>query len=182
MKFVSTKVGLPEQATQEDIDTIVNYLLEQDDPLTYFLMWYLEYGTSIGHAPFHNAVSSIGNVAGCVLLRQWPFQVQLFICPPNIEIPHHVHPGVDSYEVYVAGQVDFSVEGQSIRDKSEITFDQIGQAALRAHCIRIKPDYSHGGKIGAEGGVFMSVQKWSVPFTCITQNHGEGEKLAPSPI
>lgn len=171
--------GKPNEITQENVDQLIEHLLAQPDPLTAFLLWYLDNGTPIGRAPFHDATSSIGNVSGCVLLRQYPFQVQLFICPPNIEIPEHTHPGVDSYEVYVSGQVDFTVDGQSIRDKSEITFDEIGQPALRSHCIRIRPESKHGGKIGAEGGVFMSVQKWNVPFTCITRNHDEGQKLEP---
>lgn len=167
---------------QAEIDKLIGSFLKEPDPLFAFIEWFLNNGSPIGNAPFCDATSSIGNVAGCVLLRQWPFQVQLFICPPNIEIPHHVHPGVDSYEVYVGGEIYFGVNGEDVRPMSDVGIDEIGQSSLRGNCIRIKPDCSHGGRIGAQGGIFMSVQQWSVPFTCITQNHGEGQEMAPSPL
>ena len=163
------------------VDDMVAAFLAQPDPVQALAKWYLDEAPSIGAAPFHCAVSRIGCVSGAVLLRHYPFQIQLFICPPDIIIPEHTHPDVDSYEVYIGGQIDFMINGSSVSPLEKRIADEEGWAALRGSVIRVKPTTKHGGKIGKEGGIFVSVQQWlnDVEITCITQNHSIGEVMHP---
>lgn len=125
-----------------------------------FLEWWWNTGTSID-VPFDDSVYADGRVNGTVLFRQPPYQVQMFVFAPDSVIPEHIHPNVDSFEVYLSGDIVFSVEG------SEVTPSFLSQRAgkdgrhvLYGHTIRIHPDTWHSGVTGPKGGVFLSVQKW----------------------
>lgn len=82
-----------------------------------------------------------GSLSGCVLYRDGQYQVQLFIVKPNSEIPPHIHPNVDSYEVYLSGDINFMCN-----DK---WFDQNKFGSY----IRVKENSYHGGKFGEEAVV-----------------------------
>ena len=43
--------------------------------------------------------------------RKAQYQVQIFSTPPNYIIPEHKHPNVDSFEIYLSGDIDFSLDG-----------------------------------------------------------------------
>jgi hypothetical protein len=85
---------------------------------------------------------------GVVLYRQAPYQVELFNVKPNSEIVPHLHPNVDSFEVYIGGDIKFMCNG--------VAFDQTVLGAK----IRVLPNSWHGGLFGEKGGCFLSVQKW----------------------
>lgn len=114
------------------------------DDLENFLQWWMENRNIQVDFEDLNRLVFDDQLSGVVLYRQPPYQVQLFLVPPNCEIDDHTHPNVDSYEVYVNGDVDFRVNG-------EISSE---------HVIRIHPTTSHGGSFGERGGCFISVQKW----------------------
>jgi hypothetical protein len=132
------------------------------DELEGFLQWFLNGGaTSIGAVPLLNAVHSIESVWSVTWYRQPPFQVQMFIVPPNYVIPEHTHPNVDSFEVYIGGQIRFSHSGEWVISEEDFTTPtERDLARKRGATIRVRPGDLHGGIFGPAGGVFMSVQQW----------------------
>lgn len=126
-----------------------------------FLVWVLNKSPNIGVIPLSNAVHYVEDVLSVTWVRLPPYQVQLFIVPPNYIIPEHTHPNVDSFEVYLGGQIRFSIDGKFVITEDEFSNpDEIGVSRMRGHTIRVKPDTLHGGIFGPSGGVFMSVQHW----------------------
>lgn len=136
-------------------------MTEQPDPLDDFLEWFLNRGTVLGRVPLFDAVSKVENVTRVVWYRDPPFQVELFIAPAGCIIPEHTHPNVDSYEIYIGGQIKFSHSGRFIVSDEDIARPtESGASCLRGKIIRVRPDDPHGGTFGPAGGVFFSVQHW----------------------
>ena len=120
--------------------------MNEDDDLTSFLNWWMK--SRPINTPADNSVTQAGAIYGVVLYRQAPYQVQLFIMPPYSSIEDHVHPNVDSYEVYLGGDINFRIDKEMYEPQD-----------LGAH-VRVRPDCWHGGLFGSNGGSFLSVQKW----------------------
>ena len=116
------------------------------DDLAGFLEWWMNNRPI--NTPQENSITQAGAIYGVVLYRQAPYQVQLFIMPPYSSIEDHIHPNVDSYEVYLGGDIDFRFDGEMYTPE-----------ALGTH-IRVHPNCWHGGLFGPRGGSFLSVQKW----------------------
>lgn len=98
---------------------------------------------------------------GAVLYRAGCWQVQLFILKPDSVIPEHRHPNVDSFEVYLSGDIEFSLDGKVMTPIGESAvpgFD--GHHVYLGTSIRVVPGAWHGAKSGAKGGLFLSVQQW----------------------
>tara|TARA_Y100000389_G_scaffold163856_1_gene167281 strand:- start:2598 stop:3050 length:453 start_codon:yes stop_codon:yes gene_type:complete len=122
------------------IDQIKNYTLEE------FLKYWLE------NKPFTPLVEGLNYVdilSSVTLYREYPFQVELFIAKPNIIIPPHNHPNVDSYEVWVSGDIDFMRKDRWYNHPHQ-----------KDYGIRVKHDTIHAAKTGPIGGCFLSIQKW----------------------
>ena len=135
------------------------------DELTNFLRYFLqEFPTKtngIGAVPLRGAVGKVEDVTKVLWHRHPPYQVQLFIAPPDCIIPAHMHPNVDSYEVFVGGQMQFSLRNEWVTvDAEEQTSNDYGLNNLRGQTIRVLPHDLHGGVAGPEGSVFFSVQHW----------------------
>lgn len=90
----------------------------------------------------------VAETHGIVLYRQDNYQVEMFSVRPNSEIEPHIHPNVDSFEVYISGDISFMCNGEWFSQNN------IGD------CIRVYPNSWHGGKFGEKGGCFLSIQKW----------------------
>ena len=91
-----------------------------------------------------------------IQFRNNQYQVQIFSTPPNFIIPEHKHPNVDSFEVYLSGDIDFSLEGSwlsnwDIRDHTFID---------NLFIVQVEHNAIHGAIFGEDGGRFMSVQHW----------------------
>lgn len=114
------------------------------DDLEGFLHWWMHERVIQAAPNEEGRLVFSGELYGIVLYRQPPYQVQLFIIPPNCEIDDHIHPNVDSYEVYVSGDIKFRING-------EVSEENV---------IRVYPTSFHGGSFGPQGGCFVSVQKW----------------------
>lgn len=97
-----------------------------------------------------NLVQRYGNLTSTRLYRSGKFQVELLSVLPNTEIPDHMHPNMDSYEVYIGGDITFRAGAL------ELTPTSTGQY------LRIRPNCPHGGTFGTSGGVFLSVQEWNI--------------------
>ena len=118
--------------------------------------------------------------------RNKPFQVEIFkfTCPfGEFIIPEHHHPNVDSFEVYICGDIDFSHGGTWLSrwDRKDYRYIDINQKKILtppaggksgtykdfsnltnmdAFVVRVKTNDIHGAYIGPHGGTFMSVQHW----------------------
>jgi hypothetical protein len=98
-----------------------------------------------------DSVSFIDGTHAYTLHREGQFQVQLYILRPNIIVPDHTHPNVDSFEVAIRG-VTFRHSGSVFLTPNRN--DLIGRAIYVGH------DQWHGGYSSDQGGVFLSVQEW----------------------
>ena len=96
-----------------------------------------------------------GGHSGVALFRRGTWQVQLFVCDPNSEIVDHIHPNVDSIEVYVGGDVYFRHSWKTI-----LTPEIIATPDFHDLSIRVRPQDWHGASIGPRGGSFLSLQHW----------------------
>ena len=116
----------------------------------------------IGAVPFAGAVSKVEDVTSILLYRKDQFQVQMFAVPEGTIIPEHTHPNVDSFEVYVGGNIMFSHSGKYIFPEGSIVAmnGPLKCANKRGARIRVRPNDVHGGVFGEGGGVFLSVQHW----------------------
>jgi len=132
---------------------------KQDD-LSYFTNWYLTSGKIDRiYTPFKNPLLFIEGVSGIVLYRSKPYQVELFICQPNLIIPEHTHPDVDSYELFLYG-MKFTHSGETVMSEEEALEEQDGYPINAYQTIRVKPNDLHGGTASKEGGAFISIQHW----------------------
>jgi len=122
------------------------------DDLEVFLYWWMNKKPI--NTPDESPTNFNGTLSGTVLYRQAPYQVQLFIVQPNSVIEPHIHPNVDSYEVFVGGDIIFTCDGVEHKKPADYK-----QHALDMN-LRVKPNSWHGGIFGERGGCFLSVQKW----------------------
>jgi hypothetical protein len=128
------------------------------DPLADFCAWWLE--NRVIRPPFEaNVVTFDDQVMGSTLYRDGAFQVQLFSVKPYTDIADHMHPNVDSFEVYLGGEIEFRHSGEYVTTAAEIS-ESNGVCTLLRQTLRVKPEDSHGGRFGAMGGLFLSVQHW----------------------
>ena len=112
-----------------------------------------------GYIP-DNVVSTykIQDVTAVVWYRSGPFQVEMFIVPPNYIIPEHTHPNVESYEMYLGGDISFSHSGRWVTEQDLIRVP--GSPDAKGSLIKVRTTDKHGGAFGPRGGVFMSIQHW----------------------
>jgi hypothetical protein len=153
------------------------------DPLVGFLQWALGGNIpTIGAVPLLGAVHKVEDVVSVTWYRAPPFQIQMFIVPPGYVIPEHTHPNVDSFEVYLGGQMRFSHSGKFLFPAELLDLpDAQGLAQMRGDVVRVRPGDLHGGTFGASGGVFMSVQHWlnGVEPHCVASDYS-GPTLGPA--
>ena len=137
----------------------------QTDVLEEFLQWWLQ--NRVICPPLDSSLTHIKDTYGVVLYRQGPFQVELFNVKPNSEIVPHLHPNVDSFEVFLTGDIHFMCNG-------EWSYEQ----KLGESITRVKPDSWHGGLFGERGGCFLSVQHWlnGVPPTFVGNDWVDEDK------
>ena len=152
------------------------------DDLQKFAAQYLKHAGGLGAVPFHGAVDRVENVTSVLMYREGQFQVQMFIVPEGTIIPEHVHPNVDSIEIYVGGNYRLSHSGKFTNPATDIAEDggPLKLAKLRGHAIRVKPDHLHGGVFGKGGGVFLSIQHWlnGVAPNCVARDYS-GQTMGP---
>jgi hypothetical protein len=144
-----------------------------------FAEWWL------AHKPFrpqfHSVNAPAHGVAGVVLYRDGPFQVQLFTFQPNVLITPHRHGHIDTIVHYVTGEVFFFINGKETLPRADFATDETGLALLNFReggcMIRVRPSDWHGATIGAAGGAFMSIQHWLDGKPQLTELDWEGPAL-----
>ena len=141
-----------------------------EDALSKFADWYLHEnckGVLNRIKPPKEEVICVDGLTPFQLYQQPPFQVELVICQPNVNIPEHLHPNVDSFEVCLYGMT-FWHEGDLFDPDLLSIYDT----------IRVRPQHKHSAASGPIGGAFLSIQHWlnGVPMKKIGQDW-EGESL-----
>ena len=141
-----------------------------EDALSKFADWYLHEnckGVLNRIKPPKEEVICVDGLTPFQLYQQPPFQVELVICQPNVEIPDHTHPNVDSFEVALYGMT-LRHCGNTYKEENLQTYDT----------LRVRPTNIHGGTSSSIGGAFLSIQHWlnGVPIKKVGQDW-EGEKL-----
>jgi len=132
----------------------------KEDELSRFAHWYLTSGkVDKFYTPIDKGLLFIEGVSGIVLYRSKPYQVELFICQPNLSIPEHTHPDVDSYECFLYG-MNFTHSGQTVINDDQAMEENSGFPAYAYQTIRVKPNDIHGGTASKNGGAFISIQHW----------------------
>ena len=148
-----------------------------EDELSYFANWYLTSGDIKAiYTPSKNPYNySLDGITGTVIYRNKNFQVELFICKPNTFIPEHIHPDVDSFEVFLYG-MKFTHGGKIIINDEQAVEEIDGMPAYAYQTIRVKPNDYHGGASSKNGGSFLSIQRWlnDINPTTVSDNwHGD---------
>jgi hypothetical protein len=162
----------------------VQECLRTQDPLLAFAAWYHTW--VYGNMAFaqHYGVSETKLGMGLTVFRVPPFQVQLFLFRSGAVITPHVHPHVESYEVYVAGDMELTVDRLDGRGllpttiKEFVEPDEFGRTRCNGGMVRIPASSPHGGWIESKivqtvamdgkpleltpGGAFLSIQYWKV--------------------
>tara|TARA_B110000977_G_scaffold182306_1_gene243837 strand:+ start:533 stop:1189 length:657 start_codon:yes stop_codon:yes gene_type:complete len=134
-------------------------MLIVDADLTRFALDFRARAPVFGHVPVEVvATYKIQDVTAVVWYRKGPFQVEMFVVPPNYIIPEHTHPNVASYEMYVGGDISFSHGGRWVSEDDLVFVSDASDK--RGGLIAVETDDLHGGAFGPSGGVFMSIQKW----------------------
>jgi len=132
------------------------------EDLENFKNWWLN--NRVINSPKHGSLTLYHNrISGVVLYRQNEYQVELFIPQENCEVKQHIHPDVDSFEVYLCGEMVFNLDGT---DYAQST---IGDT------LPVPSTCYHGGATGEEGAAFLSIQKWKngVLPTSVGENWGD---------
>jgi len=127
------------------------------DELTKFKDWWVN--NRIFRPPI-DFYSCVGDNVGIVLYRHLRFQIQLFIAHPNSSISSHIHPNVDSYEIFLAGDLYFEKNGQVLVNERDLVETPQGAYAALGLEVRVLPTDWHGTTVGPRGGSFLSVQEW----------------------
>ena len=143
-----------------------------EDRLHQFACRYLEDHPVSGGMPVHGPVWSIAAVQSNLLYRDGEFQVQIFTVPPNYVIPGHLHPNVDSFEVYVSGQIKFSHRGRFVFESLETVHGR-DPASYAWRMLRVLPQDRHGAVSGPQGARFISIQRWlnGMPPACVSTDY-----------
>ena len=145
-----------------------NFKPETD--LEKYLKWVVNNVNLSPWSVIKNNLSFADGVIGFVLHREGQFQTQLFIVEPNVVIPDHIHPNVDSFEVAIHGMT-FRHYGMTILTPES---DSAGSS------IYVHRNDPHGGGSCDDGGCFLSVQQWlnGVPPTSVG-NDWDGDTMGP---
>lgn len=129
------------------------------DDLSAFTQWFITECSSVPAPPFKDGIVRVGAFTGITVFRKPPYQVQLWTCDPNSNIPEHGHPGVDVIQIYLWGQVYLTHKGVPVIGDDLMT-EKDGVSSAYGAAIRVLPGETHGAKIGPMGGAFMTFQKW----------------------
>lgn len=98
-----------------------------------------------------------GGVQTSVLQADGRFQVEAVMVGPNVVIPDHTHPNVDTIEYPLAGLLRLTLDGIDLFPNAG---DDVYALCARRVAVRIDRDQIHGGKAGPGGALFLSIQRW----------------------
>lgn len=107
----------------------------------------------------------VGRLEGVTVFENYPFKVQIWICPPRINVPDHCHPNIDSIVVHLEGEIYLRVNGKDFITPEIIKRMELKGESIDGKHFHIKPGMVHGFSTGPNGGVFMNIEKWTGKMT-----------------
>lgn len=126
------------------------------DQLAQFANWFVrDQGFRIPPCIF-DGVTKAGKNTGLVLYRDPPYQVQLWICDPNSEIPEHTHPNMDTIIIYLSGEFYVKVNGEPVLTKESLYAMPDGMPSVPGAWLRVGPNDKHSAMIGPKGCAFLN--------------------------
>jgi len=142
------------------------------DVLYEFARRFLDANPVSADMPVRGPQSAVAAVQANLLYREGEFQVQMFTVPPDYVIPSHTHPNIDSFEVYVSGQIRFSHRGQFVFESLETVHGR-DPSSYAWRMLRVLPEDPHGAVSGPQGARFISIQRWlnGVLPTCVSADY-----------
>jgi len=138
--------------------------LDAPDPLIAFASWYLQnvFGRMSLCPMYGVRETKLG--MSMTMFELVPFRVELFLFKPEVIIPEHSHPDVDSFEVYIAGDMDLTIEGVNCVDRQYVIARGPDYVCMsNGGMIRAVRNVRHGGKVNGKfgnGAAFLSIQLW----------------------
>jgi hypothetical protein len=136
-----------------------------------FVEYWFENGRPI-RPPFDGPVFTTDIAYSVVLFRQDNCQVELYTCKPNTQAPWHGHPGVDSYFIYLGGNIDFGQPDGTFTQTAHLqSAREDGAHLLYGQTAEALDGARHTLKVGPEGGAFLSFERWTQKIpTSVTIN------------
>lgn len=130
-----------------------------------FLDWFLKMPIGMLSAvqPYGPAVVlDNAKVLTVVVFRAPPFQVELVVAKPGTTPwpGEHRHPNVDSFEVALFNNFDFTKNGMVVNGPELSIPIETGPITFSPACVRLTPNDWHGAAPRYEGAVLFSVQHW----------------------
>lgn len=142
-------------STEPQFGSLIEYVKFMSE--TSFLNW-----CPPAHAIFLNTVGideGLG-IRSVVLDRRGEFQTELFLASKELKkAAIHRHPGVDSYELFVAGDFLFSISGVEHQKLFPESVQSNGRMIGENPLIDVPEDAAHGATLNA-GACFFSFQHW----------------------
>ncbi len=146
------------------------------DPLVAFFSWFMQEFRGLPPS-IHDGITRVGDYTGLVLYRQGPFQVELWILPPNTTAPEHAHPSVDIFLVHVTGELRVWVGDDMVLKPEDTVPLPNGVTKTNGNFIRIPPGQKHRAETGPLGAAFLNVQLWTDGKPRSTDSDWKGEAL-----
>lgn len=132
-------------------------MFSQDDDLKEYSERFLrEFSWSKGRPP--QGVASFDGSLCTVLDRQGIFQTEFVSCVPGFVIPPHRHPGTDTIEYLLSGEIEFYIDDHGVGARL--------RGAERARLfqnrgVRIGANQWHRGVVGPWGMSSLVFQRWT---------------------
>jgi len=147
------------------------------DVLESFFHWWMQ-GYRGGLFPsVHDGIARIGDYTGMILYRQPPFQVELWILPPNVEATEHCHPNTDIFLVHVTGEIKVWLGDDLVLGPAQTVADKNGVTKSNGNFVRLPPGQLHRAGTGPLGGAFMNIQLWLDGNPRFTAEDWKGDPL-----
>lgn len=107
-------------------------------------------------------VTDYDDLVSLVVHRDGQFQTELFIVPRKWSFDEeHRHPDIDSFEVHLAGEIGFHIDGKPVSAEADIKgIAPNGMSLMAGRSLRVYPNTWHGASVGEGGGAFFSIQHW----------------------
>lgn len=125
-----------------------------------FGQWWLK--NRLIRPPFENAIYMTDMTLSLCLYRHDKFQVELYIMKPDQASKSHSHPGVDSFFVYLGGNLEFGDKNGFYKDLSQFQVAAAsGAHTLLGKSVSAPNGETHSVRTFKEGGAFLSFEKWN---------------------
>jgi quercetin dioxygenase-like cupin family protein len=120
--------------------------------------------------PPMDAATVLPGLTVLTLVRRPPFQLEVVVLAPNVAVPMHGHPDVESCEIGFAGDLELSVDGSPAVIFRGARRDGISR--LLGRYVYIPAGAMHGGRTGPLGASFLTAQRWlnGVQPVCVVNN------------